>query len=71
MQRISDHVLFYTSRAFSTELDACVGHVVRAFDDDTVDVFVMRPDGSTAVYQSVPQCDPATPTAGHWSIVPA
>ena len=44
-----------------------VAFVERVVDDDTADITVLR---RGTIYDA-PRCDPATPTAGHWSEIPA
>ena len=65
--RLAQHVLYYPGDRDGGPGDPEVAHVTRVHDADTVDLDVVR---RGALY-GVAQCDPATPTAGHWSEVPA
>ena len=44
-----------------------VAFVERVIDDNTAAITVLR----RGTLYGVPRCDPATPTAGHWSEIPA
>jgi hypothetical protein len=54
----------------SADLERCVAHVADVIDADTVTLDVSRPGMATERFESVPRCDAATPTAGHWSTIP-
>jgi hypothetical protein len=66
----ADHVFYYLPRPMSAELERCVAHVADVIDADTVTLDVSRPGMATERFESVPRCDAATPTAGHWSTIP-
>lgn len=67
--RLGDHCYFYAS-TFGAPIVTHAAHYDRDLGDGTSRLWVRLDDGSE-VPLSGPQCDPATPTAGHWSIVPA
>jgi len=64
------HALFYTQPPFGGALVTRAAHYDRNNGDGTHRLFVRLDDGSEVPLDG-PQCDPAQPTAGHWSEVPA
>ena len=64
------HCLFYTQPPFGGDLVTYAAHYDRDNGDGTHRLFARLDDGSEVSLDG-PQCDPATPTAGHWSEIPA
>jgi len=64
--RLAQHVQYYPSDRDGGPGAPEVAHVTRVHDAATVDLDVVN---RGALY-SVPQCDPAQPTAGCWSEIP-
>ena len=60
------HCLFYTQPPFGGTLVMRAAHYDRDNGDGTHRLFVRLDDGSNVPLDG-PQCDPAQPTAGHWS----
>jgi hypothetical protein len=60
------HCLFYTQPPFGGDVVTRAAHYDRDLGDGTHRLFVRLDDGSEVPIEG-PQCDPATPTAGHWS----
>ena len=64
------HCLFYTRPPFGGDIVTRAAHYDRDNGDGTHRVFVRLDDGSNVPLDG-PQCDPAQPTAGHWSEIAA
>jgi hypothetical protein len=60
------HCLFYAQMPFGGALVTRAAHYDKDNGDGTHRLFVRLDDGSEIPLEG-PQCDPATPTAGHWS----
>jgi len=68
MATITQHCLYYSAE--SDALVPLVAHYGRDLGDGTHEVYATTRSGvSVAVVAA--QCDPATPTAGCWSDIPA
>jgi dienelactone hydrolase len=66
--RIAQHRLYYTTE--NDAVVALVAHYGRDLGDGTHEVYVTTRSGATVAVVAA-QCDPATPTAGCWSEIPA
>jgi hypothetical protein len=64
------HAFWYAQMPFGGPLVTRAAHYDRDLGDGTHRLFVRLDDGSEIPLEG-PQCDPAQPTAGHWSEVPA
>jgi hypothetical protein len=64
------HVHWYVQPPFGGALVTLAGHYNCDLGDGTHRIFVtLDEDGSVKPVEG-PQCDAATPTAGHWSTIP-
>ena len=66
--KITQHCLDYTEEGDAVV--ALVAHYGRDLGDGTHEVYVTTRGGATVAVAAT-QCDPATPTAGHWSEIAA
>ena len=73
MTTLHSHVSYYRAASpwASESIETHRAHVVAVIDADTLTLDVDRPGVATERIESVPRCDPATPTAGCWSEIPA
>jgi hypothetical protein len=68
MVTITQHCLYYSAE--SDAIVPLVAHYGRDLGDGTHEIYVISRGGPTVAVVAA-QCDPATPTAGHWSEIPA
>jgi len=68
MITITQHCLYYSAE--NDALVPLVAHYGRDLGDGTHEIYVISRGGPTVAVVAA-QCDPATPTAGHWSEIPA
>lgn len=68
--RLGQHCIWYAGAFGGGDVVTHAAHYDRDLGDGTHRLFVRLCDGSEVPIEG-PQCDPATPTAGHWSEIPA